>query len=61
MVQQPLSFKYTDKKDTFITSKMSKLSRNEKKLVSKILTIITDNAPSEIATKIVDRIKEEFK
>ena len=40
---------------------MSSLSRNERKLVSKILTIITDNAPSDVAEKIINKIKEEIK
>ena len=38
---------------------MSTLSRNERKLVSKILTIITDNAPTDIAEKIINKIKED--
>ena len=49
------------KKDTFVTSKMSKLSRGERKLVSKILTIITEVAPKEISERIIERIKEELK
>lgn len=46
---------------SYITSGMSKLSRSERKIVSKILTIITDEAPKEIAEKIIERIKEEMK
>lgn len=49
------------KKDTFVTSKMSKLSRGERKLVSKILTIITEVAPKDVSEKIIERIKEELK
>lgn len=61
LVQKPLSDEFANKKDNFITSKMSTLSRTERKLVSKILTIITDNAPSDIAEKIINKIKEEIK
>ena len=50
-----------DKKKNFVTNSMSKLSRSERKLVSKILTIITDVAPKEIAEQIIDKIKEEMK
>lgn len=61
LVQQQLPNEIVYKKDNFITSKMSSLSRNERKLVSKILTIITDNAPSDVAEKIINKIKEEIK
>lgn len=50
-----------DKKKSFITSGMSKLSRNERKLVSKILSIIADTAPKDIAEQIIDKIKEEMR
>lgn len=50
-----------EKKKSYITSTMSKLSRNERKLVSKILSIITDSAPKEVAEKIIEKIKEELK
>ena len=50
-----------EKKKTFVTDSLSKLSRSERKLVSKILTIITDVAPKEIAEQIIDKIKEEMK
>ena len=53
--------KVEEKKKTFVTDSLSKLSRNERKLVSKILTIITDVAPKEIAEQIIDKIKEEMK
>ena len=49
------------KKRGYITASMSRLSRSERKLVSKILTIITDIAPKEIAEAIIERIKEEMK
>lgn len=50
-----------DKKKTYVTSGMSKLSRSEKKLVSKILSIITEIAPKDIAEKIIEKIKEEMR
>lgn len=50
-----------EKKKSYITDSFSKLSRNERKLVSKILSIITDNAPKEVATQIIEKIKEEMK
>ena len=50
-----------DKKKSFVVSGMSKLSRSERKLVGKILSIITDVAPKEIAEQIIDRIKDEMK
>lgn len=53
--------KVESKNKTFVTDSFSKLSRNERKLVSKILTIITDVAPKEIAEQIIDKIKEEMK
>lgn len=50
-----------DKKKQYITSSMSKLSKSERKLVSKLLTIINDVAPKDIAEKIIEKIKEELK
>ncbi|HIW57107.1 MAG TPA: ATP-binding protein [Firmicutes bacterium] len=50
-----------DNKKIFITSGMSKLSRSERKLVRKILSIITDIAPKDIAEQIIDKIKEEMR
>lgn len=50
-----------DKKKSFVTSGMSKLSRSERKLVSKILCIITDIAPKDIAEQIIAKIKEEMR
>lgn len=50
-----------NKKRMFVTSGMSKLSRNERKLVSKILSIITDIAPKDIAEQIINQIKEEMR
>ena len=49
------------KKQSYVTTSMSKLSRSERKLVSKILTIITDVAPKEISDQIIAKIKEELK
>lgn len=51
----------TNKKKQYITSSMSKLSKNERKLIGRVLTIVNEEAPKEIAEKIIDRIKEEFK
>lgn len=51
----------SDKKKTFVTSGMSKLSRSERKIVTKILSIITDIAPKDIATQIIEKIKEEMR
>lgn len=50
-----------DKKKSFVTNNMSKLSRNERKIVSKILSIITDIAPKDIAEQIINKIKEEMR
>ena len=50
-----------EKKNTFVTDSMSKLTRNERKIVSKILSIIKDIAPSDVAEEIINRIKEELK
>lgn len=50
-----------DQKKSFVTSTMSKLSRSERKLVGKILSIITDIAPKDIAEQIIDKIKEEMR
>lgn len=50
-----------NKKKNFVTSSMSKLSRSERKLVGKILFIITDIAPKDIAEQIIEKIKEEMR
>ena len=49
------------KKNAYVTTSMSKLSRSERKLVSKILAIITDVAPKDISDQIIEKIKEELK
>ena len=51
----------SDKKNQFITSSMSKLSKSERKLVGRLLAIITEIAPKEMAEKIIDKIKEELR
>ena len=51
----------SDKKKQYITSSMSKLSKSERKLVSRLLTIINDVAPKEVSEKIIDKIKEELR
>lgn len=50
-----------DKKGSYVTSGMSKLSRSERKLVGKILSIITDIAPKEVAEQLIEKIKEEMR
>lgn len=50
-----------DKKKQYITSSMSKLTRNERKIVRKILAIIAEVAGKDDAEKIIEKIKEEFK
>lgn len=50
-----------DRKRQYITSVMSKLTKNERKLVRKILSIINENAPKDVAEKIIDKIKEELR
>lgn len=50
-----------DKKKTYVTAGMSKLSRSERKLVGRILSIITDIAPKDMAEQIIGRIREELK
>lgn len=50
-----------NKKKQYITSSMSKLSKGERKLVSKLLTIINEAAPKDVAEKIIDKIKEELR
>lgn len=47
-----------ESKQVYITSGMSNLSRHERKIVSKILAIITDIAPKDIAEQIINKIKE---
>lgn len=50
-----------DKKKKYVTSSLSKLSRSERKIVGKILSIITEYAPKSIAEQIIEKIKEELK
>ena len=50
-----------DKKKTYVTSGMSKLSRSERKIVSKVLSIVTEIAPKDIAEQIIEKIKEEMR
>lgn len=40
---------------------MTKLSKNERQMVTQILSIITDIAPREVAEQIIKKIKEEMK
>ena len=50
-----------DNGQKYVSSGMSKLSRSERKLVTKILAIITSNAPKDIAETIIEKIKEEMR
>lgn len=49
------------KKKGYITDGMSKLSKSERKIVRRILSIITDTAPKDVAEQIIEKIKEEMK
>ncbi|MFI3240481.1 MAG: hypothetical protein R3Y22_07835, partial [Bacteroidales bacterium] len=40
---------------------LSKLNKSERKLISKIWSVITNNAPKDIAESLIEKIKEEFK
>lgn len=51
----------TKKKGGYVAATLSKLTRNERKLVSRILSIITDIAPQSVAEQIIEKIKEELK
>lgn len=48
-------------KKTYIATSFSKLTKAERKLVSKIMTIVSDLAPKEVAEQIIQRIIKEFK
>ncbi len=50
-----------DKKKLFVTSSMSRLSKHERKIVSSILSIITEIAPKDIAVQIIEKIKEKMR
>ncbi len=50
-----------EKKTKFVTSTLSKLSRSERKLVGRILGIITEYAPKNIAELIIEKIKEDLR
>ncbi len=50
----------SNSKNAYITQVFSKLDKKERKLISKVMAIITDEAPKDIAQKIIERIKEEF-
>ena len=62
-VHKSIGQKYSanKKKKAFVTSNMSKLSRSERKIVSKILSIINEIAPKDIAEQIIEKIKEEMR
>lgn len=48
------------KKAKFLSDTFSKLDRKERKLVQRILSIIIDTAPKDIAADIIARIKKEL-
>lgn len=50
-----------EKKDKYITATMSKLSNKERKLISRVMSIINETAPKELAESIIEKIKEELK
>ena len=58
---KPAEISEDQKKKPFITAGMSKLSRSERKIVSKILSILTDVAPKEVAEQLIEKIKEEMR
>ncbi|MFI3228343.1 MAG: ATP-binding protein, partial [Clostridia bacterium] len=49
------------KKSGYAVDVLSKLNKNERKLVSKIWSIITNNADKDTAEKLIEKIKEEFR
>lgn len=50
-----------EKKDTYITSRFSRLTKAERKMLSRVMTIVCDVAPKVIAEQIIDKITKEFK
>lgn len=50
-----------DKKKVYVTDSMSKLSRNERKLIGKLLSVVNEVAPKDIADEIIAKIKEELR
>ena len=54
--KEPLS----KKDNTYAVNSLSKLSRSERKLVSKIWSIITNNTTKEVSENLIQKIKEEF-
>lgn len=58
---EPIKTEEPNKKKQYITSSMSKLSKSERKLVSKLLNIINEEAPKDVAEKIINKIKEELR
>lgn len=49
------------KKTVYVAATMSKLSRSERKIVSRILAVVTDVAPQDVAEEIINRIREELR
>lgn len=50
-----------NEKKQYMTSSLSKLSKGERKLVSRLLAIISEVAPKDISDKIIEKIKEELR
>ena len=55
-----ISNKELNKKTTYLTDSLSKLDRKERKLLSKVFTIIDQVLPKDIASNLKEKIKEEF-
>jgi molecular chaperone HtpG len=52
---------FEKKKSPFMTSSLSRLSKSERKIVSKIYSIIADIAPRDMSEMIINRIQEELR
>lgn len=52
--------KKNKQKQVYFTDSLSKLSKNDRKLISKILGIVDKNVDEETAKKIQEEIKKEF-
>lgn len=48
-------------KKAYITDSLSKLSRSERKIVSRIFSVITDICEKDVAENLINKIKEELK
>ena len=50
-----------DQKPTYRTDNLSKLSKKERKFLSKIFATIRKNLSPDLAEKLIEKIEEEFK